>query len=104
MKIRNLAVAAVLITGLAGFIWRMPSSNQRLGKKVVRKIENFRMAQGGRLPESLTEVGITTKSQSDPPVSYRKESLDHYIVWYDVSLGESMVYDSATRKWDDQMY
>ena len=100
MTVRKLVVVVALVVTLAGGIWWASNANQRLGERVVRRIESFRTANG-RLPESLTEVGIEIKSESDPPVYYRKDSPDHYIVWYGLSLGESMTYDSRTKTWED---
>ena len=94
------SIMAALLIGVGGWIWRASGTTQRLGEEVVRRVENFRTIHQ-KLPESLTEIGIEVKSESDPPVYYRKESSDHYIVWYGLSLGESMTYDSATRKWED---
>jgi hypothetical protein len=86
--------------GIGCWLWWTSNSTQRLGEEAVRKIESFRTTHQ-RLPESLNEIGIEVKSESDPPVYYRKESSDRYTVWYGLSLGESMTYDSATGKWED---
>jgi|SRR5579859_209091 len=96
----SLAVIGAALATLNAWIWWPSNPKQRLGEEIVRKIESFRVAQT-RLPESLDEIGIEVKSLSDPPVYYRKESPDRYIVWYGLSLGESMTYDSATRKWEE---
>jgi hypothetical protein len=91
---------AALMLGIGGWIWWASNAKQRLGEEVVSKVENFRITHQ-RLPESLAEIGIEVKSESDPPVYYRKESSGRYTVWYGLSLGESMTYDSATGKWED---
>jgi hypothetical protein len=88
------------MVGLGGWMWWVSTTTQRLGEEVVRKVEGFR-ATHQRLPESLAEIGIEVKSESDPPVYYRRESSDRYTVWYGLSLGKSMTYDSATRKWEN---
>jgi hypothetical protein len=101
LKTRRLVVvAAVVLVGSIGYVWWMSQANQRLGEQVVRKIEAFKTAKG-RLPEDLPEIGITVQSLSEPPVYYRKDSPDHYIVWYGLSLGKSMTYDSVTKKWEE---
>jgi len=75
------------------------SEKQKLGEEIVVKVEKFNQVYG-KLPESLDEIGIQVKSLSDPPVYYGKESNDHYTVWYGLSLGESMTYDSQTKRWE----
>ena len=96
MKRWKKALIAVVMVGLIG----CNHANQRLGEQVVAKVENFRQING-RLPESLQEIGIQVKSLSDPPVYYLKKDSDHYIVWYGLSLGESMAYDSQTKQWEE---
>src|SRR5258706_14513597 len=96
MKSWNRALIAAVVVGLIG----CNHAEQRLGEQVVAKVEKFRQVNG-RLPESLQEIGIEVKSLSDPPVYYEKKRSDHYIVWYGLSLGESMVYDSQTKQWEE---
>lgn len=97
----GLAITAAVLAGLGVWIGWSWNANQRMGEEFVGKIEAFRMSQG-RLPESLDEVGIRVKDLGDPPVYYQKESPDRYIVWYGLSLGESMTYDSVTKKWEER--
>ena len=71
-------------------------SEFKTGEMVVARIEYFRN-QRSRLPEDLQEIGIVSDSIG---VFYRKESKDRYIVWFGTTLGESITYDSATKKWE----
>ena len=64
---------------------------------VIGKIEAFQKANG-RLPESLSEVGITKKEEG--PVYYQKKNSSSYEIWYGTSLGESETYDSTKGSWN----
>jgi len=66
------------------------------GNEAAAKIENFRNEKG-RLPDSLSEVGIVETESG--PIYYRKESESKYILWFGKGLGESVVYDSETKQW-----
>jgi hypothetical protein len=66
------------------------------GNALIRRVEDFRR-KNGRLPEGSTEFGT---EYEDSGVFYQKTSSRDYVVWFGTSLGESEVYDSATRKWD----
>ncbi|MGI8641038.1 MAG: hypothetical protein ACR2MG_13975 [Pyrinomonadaceae bacterium] len=66
------------------------------GNEVAVKIENFR-SEKGRLPNSLTEVGIAEMESG--PIYYDKKSESKYILWFGKELGESVVYDSDTKQW-----
>jgi hypothetical protein len=99
MRVSRSFVSLLVLGSVLGML-SCKSGTQKLGEQVVAKVEEFRQTHG-KLPESLDEIGIQVKSESDPPVYYRKESNDHYIVWYGLSLGESMVYDSQTKKWEE---
>ena len=66
------------------------------GNEIVNKIENFRR-ENGKIPESLTELGIEVKEEG--PIYYRKESGSRYVVWLGRELGESVTYDSDIHEW-----
>jgi hypothetical protein len=70
----------------------------RSGNETVAKIEKFR-SDKGRLPNLLSEIGIVETESG--PLYYRKESETKYIVWFGKELGESVTYDSETKKWDN---
>ena len=74
-------------------------SDQKLGQQVVDRIEKFR-ATHHRLPSSLADIGM--KDSEEGPIYYKKQSETHYIVWYGMSftVGESVTYDSETKKWE----
>ncbi len=66
------------------------------GKEVVAKIEKFRNEKG-RLPNSLSEVGIAETESG--PIYYEKKNESKYILWFGKELGESVVYDSDAKQW-----
>lgn len=66
------------------------------GREVEAKIEEFRN-RNGKLPNSLSEVGITETESG--PIHYEKESDSKYILWFGKELGESVTYDSDTKQW-----
>ena len=57
------------------------NSNEKFtqGNEVVSKIENFRKVKG-RLPNSLTEIGI--EETESGPIYYKKESETKYTLWF----------------------
>ena len=68
------------------------------GNEVVAKVESFRKDKG-RLPNSLSEIGI--EETESGPIYYRKESESKYTVWFGKELGESATYDSETKEWSN---
>jgi hypothetical protein len=68
----------------------------REGDEIVKGIESFRK-ENQRLPESLSEIGVEEKEEG--PIYYAKKSDMRYVVWFGMELGESVTYDSETRKW-----
>lgn len=66
------------------------------GNKAVAKIEKFR-SEKGRLPDSLSEIGIVETESG--PIYYQKKSESKYILWFGKELGESATYDSETKQW-----
>ncbi len=67
------------------------------GKEIVAKIEAYR-SKKGKLPESLTALGIEEKMEG--PVHYVKRDSVNYYVWFGTTLGESYTYDSNKKKWE----
>ena len=66
------------------------------GEELVAKIENFR-EEKGRLPNSLKELGIEEKEEG--PLHYAKRGESAYVVWFGTTVGESVAYDSRSKKW-----
>lgn len=70
---------------------------QKNGEEIVSRIELYKKATG-RLPNNLSDVGIEEKESG--PIYYDKKSDTSYIVYYGLGLGESMVYNFQTKKWN----
>jgi hypothetical protein len=70
---------------------------EKEGNEVVAKIERFKKDKG-RLPLSLSEIGIEEKEEG--PIYYQKQDSSKYVIWFSAELGESVTYDSSTKKWD----
>ncbi len=99
MKKRVSSIALVLALSLTSYSCGAVSREHRLkseGDKIVARIERFK-EERQRLPVSLSEVGIEEKEEG--PIYYDKKSSTRYVVWFGMELGESVTYDSETRKW-----
>ncbi len=67
------------------------------GQEAVVRIERFRSREG-RLPTGLAEVGLPDTEAG--PIYYQREGEHHYVLWFGTTLGESVKYDSDTRRWE----
>jgi len=92
-----LLLLTLLIVTLCSCSNRDPRK-EAAGERVIAQIEEFHK-RNGRLPATTAEMGI--QEDESGPVFYQRKSEDHYIVWYGTTLGESMTYDSATRRWEE---
>lgn len=70
------------------------------GNLIIQKIEHYRQVHN-QLPNSLTDIGIEIKSESDPPLYYDKMDNLHYTISFGTSLGESKIYYSDSKQWED---
>ncbi len=87
-----------LIVTFVGFIIFACGYGEKIkkGNEIAAKIEKFK-AEKGRLPDSLSEIGVIETESG--PIYYKKESESKYILWFGKELGESMTYDSDTKQW-----
>jgi hypothetical protein len=93
-------ILTVILVSLIGFCSCYSISrriNKSEGNEIVAKIELFKK-ENGRLPLSLSELGI--KATEEGPIYYEKKDDAIYILWFGEGLGESVTYDSSTKKWD----
>jgi hypothetical protein len=74
----------------------LPLSKADQGERIIEKIESFK-SETRRLPRSLTEIGVPETEEG--PVYYKQVSESRYQVWFGTTLGESVTYDSETRRW-----
>ena len=66
------------------------------GNEAIKLIDDYKF-KNGRLPNSLSDIGI--KEKLSGPIYYDKVSEDKYIISFGMSLGESGKYYSEKRKW-----
>ncbi len=95
----SLALVVVLSVALCSCDTLVKRDIIKEGNEVIAKIESFKK-DNGRLPESLTEVGIV-ETEAGP--FYTKKDSFRYIL--DAPWGfdsKSLVYDSATQKWTEK--
>jgi hypothetical protein len=66
---------------------------------LIEKIETFKQVNN-RLPKDVSQLGLTEKM--DSPAFYQIQTDSTYMVWYGLSVGESKVYRSSTKKWTEE--
>jgi hypothetical protein len=93
MKYRYFLIIAMLRFSIFAFGY---GEKIKQGNVVAAKIEKFKIEKG-RLPDSLSEIGIVETESG--PIYYKKESESKYILWFGKELGESMTYDSDEKQW-----
>ena len=91
--IKTLTVTLIVI-GL--FSCEFNNEKQDYADMLIEKVETFKKTNN-RLPKDVSELGLT--EQMDSPAFYQIESDSIYMVWYGLSVGESKVYRSSTKKW-----
>jgi len=98
----RLAIAAgVLIVMLCSWLeirqplWLFHRQDFRDANLVIRRVETFRNEKG-RLPDSLEDLGA--KNLPDQ-IYYQRVDAKDYQVWFSTALGESEIYESATKQW-----
>jgi hypothetical protein len=104
VRLTLIASACVIAIGLCliGF-WRFApddvvwSSKIHRANRLIHQVESFQSAQG-HLPATIEEMGKPVVDRDR--YFYQKCSESRYIVWFGTTLGESMTYDSITKKWD----
>ncbi|SFS81213.1 hypothetical protein SAMN04488006_0165 [Lutibacter maritimus] len=72
------------------------NDRQEYAEMLIAKVETFKKTNN-RLPKNVSELGLTEKM--DSPAFYQMETNTTYIVWYGLSVGESKIYKSSTKKW-----
>jgi len=106
MKVNKVVLfVLIIVIGLFcfWFFWLRNAKENRLMKEggaIVKKIEHYQYVNH-RLPNTLTDIGITEKDESNPPLYYEKRDSIHYTVSFGISLDESKIYYSDTKKWED---
>ena len=88
---------AITITGIFVFSCGYGEKLEK-GNEVIAKVETYKKEKG-RLPNSLSEIGIVEMESG--PIYYKKQSETKYVIWFGKELGESATYDSDTKKWEN---
>ncbi len=78
------------------FICSCSDKREKIGEDIYLKIVQFQKTNG-RLPDKLNEIGIQEKMEG--PIYYHKKTDSTFLIYYGGALGESIVYDSKTKKW-----
>lgn len=106
MKRNKLLISAIIVLVLSFiFYFFYPRSNRdnRLmneGNIIIKKVEEYR-GKNNHLPASLLDIGIEIKDEANPPIYYDKRDSFHYTVSFGTTLGESKIYFSDSRKWEN---
>ena len=106
MKQRKILLISIIILGLLVLFYMLYPSNHRDGKlmgegnSIVKKIEDYRKINNS-LPVSLTDIGIKVKDEANPPIYYEKRDNSHFTVSFGTSLGESKIYYSDSKRWEN---
>lgn len=87
----------VLLIGL--YSCEFNSERQEYAEMLIEKVETFKK-ENNRLPKDVSELGINEKM--DSPAFYEIQTDSTYMVWYGLSVGESKVYRSETKKWTEE--
>ena len=87
----------VLLFGL--YSCEFNNERQDYAEMLIEKIETFK-TKNNRLPKDLSELGLIEKM--DSPAFYQIQTDSTYMVWFGLSIGESKVYRSATKKWTEE--
>jgi hypothetical protein len=87
----------VLLFGL--YSCEFNNERQEYAEMLIEKVETFKK-ENNRLPKDVSELGLTEKM--DSPAFYQMQTDSTYMVWYGLSVGESKVYRSSTKKWTEE--
>ncbi|WP_276168314.1 hypothetical protein [Zobellia alginiliquefaciens] len=97
MKSITKILTIVLLIGL--YSCEFKNDRKEYAEMLIEKVEKFKKINN-RLPKDVTELGLTEKMNS--PAFYQMETDSTYMVWYGLSVGESKVFRSSTKKWTEE--
>lgn len=72
---------------------------KRESEPMIEKIEEYKI-KNGFYPKRISDVGFPEPDESGPIFYDLRDSNRAYIVSFGMELGESVTYDSKTKKWD----
>ena len=70
------------------------------GNAVIERIDSYKDSIGTP-PSSLSDIGIVIVDESNPPYYYQRIDSLHYTLSFSNGVGESKIYYSDSRKWED---
>lgn len=72
---------------------------KKKAEEVIAKIEEYKV-KNNHYPQKLSDTGLPEPDLSGPFFYDYKDSTASYRVCFGWGLGESVTYDSRTKKWD----
>lgn len=90
-------VYVITIIVFSVLLYSCKDSRQEIGEATIAKIECYKKIHG-HVPDSLEDIGIVSKMEG--PIYYVKASDTTYYVYYGGRLGESIIYNFETKKWE----
>ena len=79
------------------FIFSCSNRREKIGEDIYMKIIQYQKSNG-RLPDKLNDIGIEEKMEG--PIYYQKQTDSTFIIYFGEGLGESMIFDPKTKKWN----
>jgi len=79
------------------FICSCSDKREKIGEDIYLKIVQYHKTNG-RLPNKLNDIGL--EETMEGPIYYQKKTDSTFIIYYGEVLGESIVYDPKTKKWE----
>ena len=79
------------------FIHSCTDKREQIGESIYLKVIQYQKTNG-HLPDKLNDLGIEDKTEG--LVYYQKQTDSTFIIYYGGGLGESIVYDPKTKKWN----
>ena len=70
------------------------------GNAMIKRIDSYKDSIGAA-PVSLSDIGIVIVDESNPPYYYQRIDSLHYTLSFSNGVGESKIYYSDSRKWED---
>ena len=70
------------------------------GNAMIKRIDFYKDSIGAT-PVSLSDIGIVIVDESNPPYYYQRIDSLHYTLSFSNGVGESKIYYSDSRKWED---
>ncbi len=103
MNRRVLILIVLFIVSIITYLlWKNERENRLIseGNEIIAKIESYKY-KNNKLPSSLADIGIIVKDDSSLKYYYEQRDINNYTLSFGMELGESKLYYSDTKKWED---